>query len=432
MFFTSGAHCPTVSSSPSNVQLSSFVYTVDEGAQAAAITVTRSGDISAAARVDFTTSDGSASQRSDYITSTGTISFNPNEISKTFTILIVDDLYIEGNETVNISLSNPTGVTLGATSAATLTIIDNDTTPASTNPLDNQDGQFFIRQHYFDFLNRVPDPAGFAFWTNQITNCGSDQTCRRNQQIAASDAFFFELEYQQTAAFVFRLYRAAFGNNQPFPNPDATNPAVSPSQQLEARKLPSYSVFSHDRARLIGSSNLTQDQLALAASFVMRPEFVAVYPATLAGPDLVDALIANIRSSDGVDLASQRSALISQYDLGGPGRVLFSLASDDPQADPINRAFIDAEYNRVFAATEYFGYLRRDPDIGGYLFWVGQVNSAPLRSTAKQHTMVCTFLRSSEYQQRFSPIVTHSDDECSQVSSQGPTDREFDWILPAQ
>jgi hypothetical protein len=81
--------------------------------------------------------------------------------------------------------------------------------------------------------------------------------------------------------------------------------------------------------------------------------------------------------------------------------------------NPINnRAFIDEEYNRGFVFTEYAGYLRRDSDIGGFLFWLGQVNSAPLRETTKQHAMVCSFITSAEYQGRFSSVTTHSNGEC--------------------
>jgi len=79
-----------------------------------------------------------------------------------------------------------------------------------------------------------------------------------------------------------------------------------------------------------------------------------------------------------------------------------------------NRAFIDAEYNRSFVASRYFGYLRRDADIGGVLFWLGQVNSAPLQDVFKQHAMVCSFVTSAEYEQRFSPVVTHFNRECDQ------------------
>ena len=86
---------------------------------------------------------------------------------------------------------------------------------------------------------------------------------------------------------------------------------------------------------------------------------------------------------------------------------------DNAQSNPINnRPFIDEEYNRAFVATQYFGYLRRDADIGGFLFWLGQVNSTPLRDTSKQHAMVCSFLTSQEYQQRFSSVAPHSNSEC--------------------
>jgi hypothetical protein len=94
---------------------------------------------------------------------------------------------------------------------------------------------------------------------------------------------------------------------------------------------------------------------------------------------------------------------------------MYRLADDNVQTNPINnRALIDAEYNRAFVATQYFGYLRRNPDIAGIIFWLGQVNSAPLRDLAKQNAMVCSFITSGEYQQRFSPVAPHSNAECPQ------------------
>jgi hypothetical protein len=81
-----------------------------------------------------------------------------------------------------------------------------------------------------------------------------------------------------------------------------------------------------------------------------------------------------------------------------------------------NRPFLDAEYNRGFVATMYFGFLRRDADIGGYNFWLGQVNSFPLRSTLGQHKMVCgALITSQEYQQRFGVYYTRSDAECKDI-----------------
>ncbi len=271
------------------------------------------------------------------------------------------------------------------------------------NALDT--AQFFVWQHYLDFLNREPDQSGLDYWTRQVTQCGTDALCLHNKRIDVSNAFFFELEYQQTAAYVFRLYRAAYGNDQPSPNPDNSN-------QTEARKLPSYAAFFPDRAQVVGGSSLAQSQMDLANAFVQRPEFLNRYAASLTLDQFVDALLVNIRNGSGADLASQRNSLIA---LGSRGAVLYRLADDNVQTNPVNnRAYIDAEYNRAFVFSQYAGYLRRDSDIGGFLFWLGQVNSAPLRDVAKQHAMVCSFITSAEYQLRFGPSVTRTNRDCAQ------------------
>jgi integrase len=68
---------------------------------------------------------------------------------------------------------------------------------------------------------------------------------------------------------------------------------------------------------------------------------------------------------------------------------MYRLADDNAQTNTINnQAFIDAEYNRAFVFTQYAGYLRRNPDLAGFLFWLGKVNSAPLRDLSKQHAMI--------------------------------------------
>src|SRR5947199_4103161 len=120
----------------------------------------------------------------------------------------LDDSYAEGNETFTISLKNGSGASLGAQSSATVTIIDNDTS-TGRNPADLSD--FFVRQHYFDFLNRDPDPAGLAFWTSQINDCSPRPSCLDSQRINVSAAFFLSIEFQQTGFLVERMYKAAYG-----------------------------------------------------------------------------------------------------------------------------------------------------------------------------------------------------------------------------
>ncbi|HEX8096703.1 MAG TPA: FG-GAP-like repeat-containing protein, partial [Pyrinomonadaceae bacterium] len=342
----SGRPVASAYTSAGAVSFSAAGFTVNEGDGFATITVTRAGDTLTAAAVNFATSDGTASQSKNYTTSSGTLTFAPGETSKTFAVVITDNAYVEGNKTVNLALSSPSGATFGAPSTAVLTIVDNDTQPPTTNPVD--DARAFVRQQYADFLNRAPDQGGLDYWSSQITQCGTDQACVRARRIAVSNAFFFELEYQQTGAYVFRLYRAAFGNTQPFPNPDSANPQVSAADQAEARKIPSYAVFSQDRAKVVGGTSLAQSQLDLANQFAQRAEFLAKYPATLTGAQFVDSLLANIKADIGVDLSSQRDALISLFNSGGRGAVLYRVADDNAQSNPVNnKAFIDAEYNRA-------------------------------------------------------------------------------------
>ncbi|MCU1268107.1 MAG: peptidase and in, kexin, sedolisin [Acidobacteria bacterium] len=404
-----------------SVQFNSAVFSISEGppaagatARTASIVVTRSGDSTTTVSVDFATSDGTgptpASQRTDYTTASGTITFAPGQTTRSFSVPIIDDGYVEQTETVNLSLSNAVGADLGSPNQAVLSIDDDEEEPSSTNPLD--DPTWFVRQHYFDFLSRTPDSGGFAFWIGKITTppCG-DPACLLQRRISVSNSFFFELEFQQTGAYVFRLYRAAYGNNQPFPN---TRP--DPNFPNEEKKLPSYQVFSRDRAKVIGGSNLAQKQLDLASLFVSRAEFLTKYPASLNTADLfVNAVLAQIQTDLGVNLGAQRAGLITLYNSGGRAAVMYRLADDNAQTNPINnRALIDEEYNRAFVATQYFGYLRRNPDIAGILFWLNQVNSAPLRDLAKQNAMVCSFITSGEYQFRFAGVAPHSNAECPQ------------------
>jgi hypothetical protein len=393
---------------PANfMQFSTASYTVNENTTSVTITVQRTGDISNPSSIDYATSDGTAQQRTDYTVSAGTLTFATGEVTKTFTVLIVDDLYVEGSEQLTLSLTNAFAGNVGATNSATLTINDNDVATPTTNPLDST--PFFIRQHYYDFLNRDPDAGGLGFWVSQIDGvCApSDTVCLNHRRRDVSDAFFFEPEFQQTGGYVFRLYRAAFGNNQPFPNPDPGNPT-------EAKKIPSYAAFIADRAKVIAGPGLANSQLAVANALVQRPEFMARFPTSLTGFAFIDSLLGALIAQNGVNLQSQRTALNDLLTSGGRGMVLYRIADDSPQNPINNSAFIDAEYRRTFVYTEYAGYLRRDADVNGFLFWLNQVNQFPVRDTGIQHTMACAFITSAEYQQRFSSVVTRSNSECGQ------------------
>jgi hypothetical protein len=374
-YLAPNSSCLTLVSSPATVQFSGANYAGNEGDLSVVITVTRAGDTANAATVDYKTTNGTASARTDYMTAIKTMSFAAGESSRTFRVFLVDDLYVESNETINLSLSNPSaGTVLGNPNSAIISVTDNDTVAPSTNPLDT--AQFFVRQHYLDFLNREADSAGLSYWSGSITPCGTDRACLTSAHTTVSAAFFIESEFQETGYYVYRLYKAGLA------------------------KAPNFSEFVGDRNRVV-VSNLDPSKLALAADFVTRPAFLALYPVGMTTAQYVDQLNANTGNSL---TPTERNNLVSGLNSGTEdrGTVLKAIAE--------NQAFRQREYNPAFVTMQYFGYLRRSPEQGGYDFWLGVLNSQPNSFRG----MVCAFLTSSEYQLRFSPVVTTSNVDCGQ------------------
>ena len=109
------------------VQLSAATYSVLEG-ETATITLARSGGKSGGATVHYSTSDGTARVADgDYASSSGTLTFGPGETTKTFAVAATADGIVDGNETVNLTLSSPSGgLVLGGQATATLWIVDAD------------------------------------------------------------------------------------------------------------------------------------------------------------------------------------------------------------------------------------------------------------------------------------------------------------------
>ena len=90
------------------------------------MSVVRSGVVSRPVNVTYSTSDGSAQAGQDYAAQSGTLTFGPGETVKNISIPVSDDTVPEADETINLTLSNPTGgATFGLTSA-TLIIQGND------------------------------------------------------------------------------------------------------------------------------------------------------------------------------------------------------------------------------------------------------------------------------------------------------------------
>jgi hypothetical protein len=114
-------------SNPGSFAFSAATYSGAENGGNVTITVTRTANTNVAASVNYATSNGTATSGSDYTAATGTLSFAAGETSKTFVVPMINDTVVETPETVNLTLSGPTGgATLGTPSTAVLTIISDD------------------------------------------------------------------------------------------------------------------------------------------------------------------------------------------------------------------------------------------------------------------------------------------------------------------
>ncbi|MEO8436776.1 MAG: DUF4214 domain-containing protein, partial [Pyrinomonadaceae bacterium] len=228
------------------------------------------------------------------------------------------------------------------------------------------------------------EQGGLDYWSNLINECHNNAACIHARRIDVAAAFFVEEEFQRTGSFIYGLYKAGLG------------------------RQPLYAEFAADRRIVVGGSDLEDQKAAFADEFVQRTAFVDQYKTSSTAESFVDALLQTVQQSAGVDLSAERTGLVNRYNSGDSLHRRRSLVLS---AVAENSLFTAAEYNAAFVLAEYFGYLQRDPEPEGYAFWLDVLNN---RAPGNYRGMICSFITSTEYQRRFSSVVTHSNSECAQ------------------
>jgi hypothetical protein len=250
----------------------------------------------------------------------------------------------------------------------------------NVNPLETP--EYFVRQQYLDLLGREPDEGGFNYWTDQILACNGETNCLSAKRLSVAGAFFVEQEFQDSGLYIYDLYEGALG------------------------RRPDHAEYAVDRRQVVGGPRLEADKAAFATSFVDRAEFNAQYPLTLSEEVFVDALLRTAQQSSGLDLSGARADLVTLYHSGRSATESRSLVL---RSVAEGSRFKQTQYNPAFVLMEYYGYLGRNPDRDGYDFWLNVLNSGDRNN---YRGMVCSFITSAEYQQRFSSVVTRSNVEC--------------------
>jgi hypothetical protein len=395
---------------PNTVQFSVGVASVNEtDVSPTNLLVTRTGDTAQAATVNYATSNVSASDRSDYEAALGTLHFAGGVTSATIPIFPINDSFGEGSETFNIALSGPVGCTLGSPAAMVITI-NSDESVNGANPVKNAsfDNDFFVRQHYLDFFNRVADNGGLNFWKGQLSECEQvplpggfpdAQTCREIRRINVSAAFFLSIEFQQTGYLVERLYKVAYGDATGTSTLGVTHTLPVPVVRLN-EFFPDTQAIG--RGVVIGQPGADQllenNKQALIAEFVSRSRFLTAFPVSMTAAQFVDKL--NLNSGNALS-QGERDQLVADLTSSAKTRaqVVRAVAED--------ASLFAAETNRAFVLCQFLGYLRRNPndnpdsDYTGYDFWLSKLNQ--FNGNFVNAEMVKSFIVSGEYQGRFGP-----------------------------
>jgi Calx-beta domain/Domain of unknown function (DUF4214) len=395
------------------VGFSSSSYTISEGAASTpqgypslSVNVVRGGDLSTPASVKYFTSDqsggnecnqvtGNASQRCDYTLQAGTLRFGAGESTKTINIPIVSDGYVEGSEVFTINLQSSAGTNLGL-SQATVIIQDDDT--VATTPSQNyyQYVNFFVRQLYLDILGREPDSSGFATWTGVLNNCanqgflGAPPQCDRP---TVAHGFIASPEFTDRGYLIYRMY------------------------EVGMVRLPRYNELMPDMTMLSGqpgSAELEQNTVQFADEFTMRPGFTSLYGDVMT-PSQAAQLIGRLEQYAGVTLPATTTTQPGQPPQYGRQELINKRQTGEFTVGQTLRAFVqqkvvyDKFFERGYVTMQYFGFLRRDPDLNdpnlnGWRDWVNVfTNGTPDGAIQPRdiHHLIFGFIYSEEYRKRF-------------------------------
>jgi hypothetical protein len=364
------------------IQFDSSTYSVGEGASFATITVTRTGDLSSASTVKYATSDstnvnfqcnpattgqptGVASRKCDYHIAVGRLRFAAGESTKQITLSIINDVYVEGTETFSLTLSNPTGATLGANSTATISITDNDTATAA-NPIDNT--RFYVRQLYVDLLSREPDTAGWDGWTSRIDLCGQPgqppPPCDR--VTVGGDGFLRSAEFFDRQFFVLKLYRTGLG------------------------RIPLYDEVG-DLAFVSGflsSTDLESNKQELVSDIMSRSEFANRYNGLSNS-----AFVSTLLSTAGVTVPqSVQDGWVTA--LNGSTKTRAQVYREVSERQEVTDKYL----KEAQVISAYYGFFTRNPD-AAYLIFLDRLN----RGEINLGDLANAFINAAEYRQRFGP-----------------------------
>ena len=391
------------------VQFSPATYAVSEGAGRITVTVTRTGNTGVAAQVDFATVGGTASERTDFTPVLVTVEFAAGEASKNVDVPLIDDAFVEPDETFTVTLGNATGATLGSAISASVTIVDNDSVPASAATLYGVTGANSLVR----FNSATPGTVDRTTTVNGLqpgeTILGIDARPAKGQLYAlgSTGRLYVVNPTSGRAALVSTVSAALSGGSFGVdfnPTVDRLRVVSDADQNLRVNPDTGAAVVDGALAYASGDPNAGQNPNVVGSAYTNS--FAGATTTTLYNIDSArDVLVTQAPPNNGTlntvgplgvdtgdvvgfDIAPNGNTAFAALTVGGASRLytinlatgaatpvgdigggtqVRALAVFNPSPNPID----DDEF---FVRQQYLDFLSREPDAPGLAFWTNELN----------------------------------------------------------
>ena len=375
------------------------------------VKVTRTGDDSTAVSVDYATSDGTATAGSDYTATSGTLTFAPGELTKSISIPILDDNVFEnGNETFNLTLSNPTNSAVFQTPAATtISIQDSDSKPSLfissdagffvpegdsgisnitfravlTNPtvqvvtinyatIDGSAGGAVAGSDYVATSGTITIPAGALESSPVSIQIKGDTTVEPNELFNVSLSNATNVSFASSSVLAIILNDDAtvqFTDPAFIVSEDAGFKLLNVTRVGDTSRTATVHYSTSDNAGLQSCqiSNFFASERCDYATTVGTLQFAVGETTKAIVIPIVDDAIQDGSEVFTITLSSPNGAL-----LGSPSMASITIVSNDP---PAAQNPIDAV--NFFVTQQYIDFLGRLPDTDGFRNWTDTLSICP-------------------------------------------------------
>ncbi len=174
-------------------EFSTNTFRGNENAALGSVDIRRHGVLTNTDTVTFTATNGTAGA-ADFLATSFPITFLPGETNQTINVFLLDDILFEGDETVNLTLTNPQGDTvLDLVSNATLVIVDDECR------LEFEFGSYSVIE-YSNFVSLVIRRVGGTVNPVSVNYATADGTATNGLDYGAVNATaFFSGDHFETA-----------------------------------------------------------------------------------------------------------------------------------------------------------------------------------------------------------------------------------------